>query len=108
MYQTGRDLKNVFTRLLRIHSSFLYNFLDFFFEFSKISKFKLKNSRFLISDRTNPDEFRKMWLNFLTLIVGKYLNIYARESEKCASKQLSHLHYENLKILRIIVPQFFL
>jgi hypothetical protein len=42
------------------------------------------------------------------MIVGKYLDIFARESEKSASKQLSHLHYENLQILRITAPQFFL
>jgi hypothetical protein len=66
-------------------------FLDFF-EFSKISNFKLKNHRFLISDRTDPDEFQKMRPNFLTMIVGKYLDIFARESEKSANKQLSHLH----------------
>jgi hypothetical protein len=46
--------------------------------------------------------------NFLTLIVGKYLDIFARESKKSASKQLSHLHYENFQILRTAAPQFFL
>jgi hypothetical protein len=49
-----------------------------------------------------------MWLNFLTLIVGKYLDIFARESGKYASKQLSHLYYKNLHILRFAAPQFFL
>jgi hypothetical protein len=77
------------------------NFLEFtlvflhifrFFEFLKISKFKFKNHRFLISDWTDPDGFQKTWPDFLTLIVGKYLDIFARESEKFASKQLSHLH----------------
>jgi hypothetical protein len=96
-------LKIIFTRLLRIHSSFYIFFLDLFFKFSK---FEFKNHRFLISDWTDPGEFRKMQPNFLTLIVSKYLDIFARESEKSASKQLSHLHYENLKILRIVVPQF--
>jgi hypothetical protein len=43
---------------------------------------------------------------FLTLIVGKYLDIFAREYGKSASKQLSHLHYENLQILRIAATQF--
>jgi hypothetical protein len=46
--------------------------------------------------------------NFLTLNVGKYLDIFGRESGKSGSKQLSHLHYENLQILRIAAPQFFL
>jgi hypothetical protein len=44
--------------------------------------------------------------NFLTLIVGKYLDIFARESRKSTSKQLSHLDYENLQILRITGTQF--
>jgi hypothetical protein len=92
-------LKNVFTRLLRVHSSFFTYFLDFF-EFSKNSKFKLKNYRFLISD---PDKFQKIRPNFLTVIVNKYLDIFARES---TAKQLSHLHYKNFHILRIVAPQF--
>jgi hypothetical protein len=38
-------LKNVFSRLLRIHSNFLLHiFLDFFSIFSKISNFEFKNS----------------------------------------------------------------
>jgi hypothetical protein len=69
---------------------FFTYFFYIFFEFLKISKF----------------EFQKMRLNFLTLIVGKYLDIFAREFEKSASKQLSHLHYKNLQILRIAAPQF--
>jgi hypothetical protein len=97
-----------FARLLRIHSSFYIFFLDFFFKFSKFSKFEFKNHQFLISDQTDPGEFQKMWPNFLTLNVGKYLDIFSRESEKSASKQLSHLHYENLQILRITAPQFFI
>jgi hypothetical protein len=44
--------------------------------------------------------------NFLTMIMNKYLDIFARESEKSASKQLSHLHYKNLQIIRIVAPQF--
>jgi hypothetical protein len=47
-----------------------------------------------------------MWPNFLILIVGKYLDIFARESKKSTSKQLSHLHYKNLQILKITAPQF--
>jgi hypothetical protein len=42
--------------------------------------------------------------NFLTLIVGKYLDIFAREYRKSVSKHLSHLHYENLQILKIVAP----
>jgi hypothetical protein len=69
----------------------------------KNSKFEFKIHRFLISDKNDPGEFRKMQPNFLTMIVGKYLDILPKKS---ASKQLSHLHYENLQILRIVAPQF--
>jgi hypothetical protein len=48
-----------------------------------------------------------MWPNFLTLIVGKYLNIFVKESKKSSTKQLSYLHYENLQIIRIVASQFF-
>jgi hypothetical protein len=72
--------ENVFTRLLRIHSSFLHIFLDFF-KFLKKLKFEFKNCRFLISNWTDPGEFQKMRLNFLTLIVGKYLDIFLENLE---------------------------
>jgi hypothetical protein len=40
--------------------AFLHIFLDFF-EFLKISKFELKNHRFLISDRTDPVNFHRIF-----------------------------------------------
>jgi hypothetical protein len=82
---------------------FLEFTLVFLHIFLVFSNFEFKNHRFLISDQTDPDEFQKMQSNFLTLIMGRYLNIFARKS---ASKQLSHLHYENLYILGIVAPQF--
>jgi hypothetical protein len=47
-----------------------------------------------------------MRLNFLTLIMGKYLDIFVRKSKTSTSKQLSHLHYKNLQILKSVAPQF--
>jgi hypothetical protein len=36
--------------------------------------------------------------------MDKYLDIFARETEKSISNQISHFHYENIQILRIGVP----
>jgi hypothetical protein len=91
MYQTVEISKAFSPDFLECTLVF-YMFSRFFFEFLKFSKFEFKNHRFLISYRTDPYEFQKMRPNILTLIVGKYLDIFARESRKSASKQLSHLH----------------
>jgi hypothetical protein len=52
-------------------------------------------------------EKQEKWFACVTSdIAGKYHDIFARESEKSAIKQLSYLHYENLQILGIATPHF--
>jgi hypothetical protein len=51
----------------------------------------------------------KKWFACVTRdIADKYHDIFTRESENSAIKQLSHLHYKNLQILEIAAPHFFI
>jgi hypothetical protein len=49
---------------------------------------------------------KKQFTRVTSDIVGKYHDIFTRESEKSAIKQLFYLHYENLQILEINAPHF--